>query len=258
VRWFKFDYPIGPYTAELAPKYAADMEFLSGLLRAQIGGLRHPVATSWLVLMWTLFTVPSGYAAIEVLVLDRDENPVGDVAVYVKPAGAGSLPATTGLTAVMDQVDTRFVPHLLVVQTGTTVAFPNSDIIAHHVYSFSRPNQFKLALYKSGNHPTVTFDEAGVVSLGCNIHDNMLGYILVVDTPWHGKTDDQGRALIATGLSGEVEVSIWNPRIRDGSMTLVQSAMVYQSTDLRLNFQMTRKLRAPHNASSTSIPWTDY
>ena len=81
-----------------------------------------------------------------VTVLDREGQPVADVAVFIETPGSGETKAPTGTSAVMDQVDQRFVPHVLVVQTGTEVEFPNSDTVAHHVYSFSHPNHFKLPI----------------------------------------------------------------------------------------------------------------
>ena len=107
---------------------------------------------------------------LEVTVLDVDGQPVPDVVIYVESASSEER-SQLAATAVMDQVDTRFVPHVLVVQSGTSVEFPNSDIIAHHVYSFSTPNQFVLPLYKGDLHPPVRFEHAGVVTVGCNIHD---------------------------------------------------------------------------------------
>ena len=92
--------------------------------------------------------------SIDITVIDRDGNPVPDVAVYVMPENTGQR-AKPG-TAVMDQRDTQFVPHMLVVQTGTAVEFPNSDVVAHHVYSFSKPNDFALPLYKGDPHRPVT------------------------------------------------------------------------------------------------------
>ena len=83
-------------------------------------------------------------AVIDVQVLDRNGKPVSGIAVYVLPSGEPGDSASPGTSAVMDQVDVRFVPHLLVIQTGTSVSFPNTDTIAHHVYSFSNPNQFML------------------------------------------------------------------------------------------------------------------
>ena len=76
---------------------------------------------------------------------------------------------------VIDQRDKVFVPVVTVIQTGTEVSFPNSDSVSHHVYSFAQPNTFELPLYKGKRSPTVQFDHAGVVTLGCNIHDSMVG-----------------------------------------------------------------------------------
>ncbi len=64
--------------------------------------------------------------------------------------------------------------------------------MSHHVYSFSEAKTFELALYKGNAHPPLVFDRPGVVVLGCNIHDSMLGYILVVDTPHFASTDAAG------------------------------------------------------------------
>ena len=81
---------------------------------------------------------------VDVVVLDKDGQPVSDVAVYAtRTDGRKQIDSRAG-SAVMDQVDRQFVPHLLVVQTGTSVEFPNSDTVAHHVYSFSHPNKFTL------------------------------------------------------------------------------------------------------------------
>src|SRR5438132_7382630 len=89
----------------------------------------------------------------------------------------------------MDQVDRAFAPDLLVVPIGSTVEFPNSDSVSHQIYSFSQPKRFKLPLYHGKPYPPVQFDQAGVVTLGCNIHDDMLAYLLVTDAPWFGRTE---------------------------------------------------------------------
>src|SRR5581483_347477 len=108
------------------------------------------------------------------------------------PTETRRLPAPQ--PAVMDQQNRRFVPAILPVQTGAQVSFPNTDSISHHVYSFSPAKRFELYLPKGEHGSQVTFDRPGVVALGCNIHDWMLAYILVVDTPWFTQTDRNGRA----------------------------------------------------------------
>ena len=141
----------------------------------------------------TVLSSPASADSVVVTVLDRDGKPVPGVAVFLESPELAARPVLQP-SAVMDQHDKRFVPHLLVVQAGTSVEFPNSDTIAHHVYSFSYPNEFKLPIYKGDAYPPISFADSGVVILGCNVHDNMLGYILVVDTPVFAKTDAEGHA----------------------------------------------------------------
>ena len=106
----------------------------------------------------------------------------------------------------MDQKNRTFVPHVLAVQTGTAVRFPNSDDIRHQVYSFSSAKTFQLPLYKGTPASPVWFDKAGVVSLGCNIHDHMIAYIYVVDSPWFAKANADGLARIENVPGGEYEL----------------------------------------------------
>ena len=205
-----------------------------------------------------LSIVSTGAAAaggIRVTVLDREGQPVPDVAVYVQGAEPNHAPA--GTSAIMDQVDQRFIPHLLVVQSGTSVEFPNSDTVAHHVYSFSHPNHFKLPIYKGHAHSPVTFDESGLVVLGCNIHDHMLAYILVVDTPVLATTDDDGVAMLDAQHGDGATVTIWNPRIRDEAEKLTVSieAGDHEKT---VAFNLMKPLRAPHHDHSKALSWSDY
>lgn len=202
-------------------------------------------------------TNEAGASSVEVSVVDRDATPVAGVAVYWRLPDGKRQVASSGATAVMDQVDTRFVPHVLIVQTGTSVQFPNSDTVAHHVYSFSHPNQFKLPIYKGDAHPPVTFHESGVVILGCNIHDNMLGYILVVDTPAFGITDEYGKVQLKTGDSAG-ELVIWSPRIRDGEEALVKALVPTGNAAQQVDFRLGKALRPPYDKSTEALAWTDY
>ena len=145
------------------------------------------------------------------------------------------------------------------VQTNTEVGFPNSDDVNHHVYSFSNPNQFELPLYKGKLHPPVRFESAGLVILGCNIHDHMLGYILVVDTPYFGKTDDDGGVFIPGVLPGTYDVVLWSSRFREVSKTVRQVVSVSDETSVQdIAFKLSDKLRHPRETRSSSLQWTDY
>ncbi len=193
-------------------------------------------------------------AVIDVQVLDRNGKPVSGVAVYVLPSGEPGDSASPGTSAVMDQVDVRFVPHLLVIQTGTSVSFPNTDTIAHHVYSFSNPNQFMLPIYKGNLHPPVTFEHSGVVTLGCNIHDNMLGYVLIVDTDAFRKTNSAGKATLPMEKDGEYEVVIWSPRLRDAGDSLSQSVIISDTESQIVRFDLAKRLRPVHDDESQTLP----
>lgn len=196
--------------------------------------------------------------AIEVRVLGPDGSPVRDVVVFVEGADADSNPAAVE-AAVMDQVDKQFLPHILVVRKGTPVTFPNSDPVAHHVYSFSRPNAFTLPLYKGNPHDPITFEHDGVVTLGCNIHDNMLGYIVVVDSDAFGLTDESGSVTLVSGGAGEgLRVRIWSPRIRDEETALVSPLGAGSSKAAPVVFRLSKRLRPAHGVSGSSVEWSDY
>lgn len=195
--------------------------------------------------------------AVTVTVTDRDGRPVPDVAVFLESDGTGPVNAPVGTSAVMDQVDRRFVPHILVVQTGTRVEFPNSDTVAHHVYSFSHPNHFKLPIYKGHAHPPVGFDESGIVVLGCNIHDNMLAYIVVVDTPVFAKTDGDGVAVLDAASAAAAKVSIWSPRFRDDPENLSVS-IADATAGNAVAFRLHKALRPPHEDESEVLSWSEY
>jgi plastocyanin len=194
-------------------------------------------------------------AEIEVTVLDRDGNPVSDVAVYVDGGVADQSSIASG-NAVMDQIDTQFDPHILIIQTGTSVDFPNSDFVAHHVYSFSSPNNFTLPLYKGDLHPPVKFEHSGVVTLGCNIHDHMLAYILIVDSQVFSTTDKDGNAYLDVNNPDGQAVQIWSPRIHPNDVGTTQTLAV--DGPLEMTFFLTEKLRARHDAGSNALAWKKY
>ncbi len=213
-----------------------------------------------LVLFWCAIVGSDARAStLKVTVVDHDKQPIADVAVFVKTVGVASSNLISDETkATVDQIDKRFVPSLLVIQTGTLVEFPNSDTVAHHVYSFSHPNEFKLPLYKGHAHPPVTFLESGIVSLGCNVHDNMLGYIFVVDTPYFAKTDSNGVATIDVDDTTLSSVSVWSPRFRDSPASFEMPLNDDSSGDQQVEFQIDKPLRPPLDQLSNVLSWSDY
>lgn len=152
-------------------------------------------------------------ATLTVDIRDGRGAPIADAVLYAVPKGREVPPARK--TAVMDQKNRMFIPHVLAIQTGTAVAFPNSDDIRHQVYSFSSAKTFQLPLYAGTPANPVVFDTAGVVTLGCNIHDRMSAYIVIVDTP-HFATAGANGSVELTGLpAGTYTVHAWYPRMRE-------------------------------------------
>jgi len=153
----------------------------------------------------------AGAATLTVDVRDARGAAVPDAVVYAVPEGRDVPP--TKKTAVMDQKNRTFVPHVLPIQTGTAVRFPNSDDIRHQVYSFSSAKAFQIPLYKGTPANPVVFDRAGVVTLGCSIHDRMSAYIVIVDTPHFATTTKKGRAQIPSVGAGKYSLRVWYPEM---------------------------------------------
>jgi plastocyanin len=154
-------------------------------------------------------------AAPQNLTVSIDGRPAVGVAVSVLVRGARAT-AQAGARADMGQRDKAFSPTLLVVQTGTAVHFPNFDTVRHHVYSFSPTRTFEIKLYAGTPAAPITFDKAGTATLGCNIHDRMLGYIHVVNTPHFGVTDAQGQLTVDLP-PGDHWARVWAPAMGETS-----------------------------------------
>ena len=154
-----------------------------------------------------LATVPGHAATVEVAVQDARGIAIEDAVVWLVPK-AGTAPVRRRDSAV-EQKDKAFIPLVTVVQTGTPVHFPNRDPIRHHVYSFSPPKTFEIKLYAGTPVAPIVFDKPGEVVLGCNIHDHMLAYVYVVDSPWFAKSGKDGQARIEAG-GGEYDLHLWH------------------------------------------------
>lgn len=165
------------------------------------------VARSTLVL--ALLASDAGAAAVNAMVTDTTGAAVPEAVIYALPA-SGKLPSAAARPAVMDQINKEFVPFVIPVQLGAPVTFPNKDNIRHHVYSFSPAKTFDLKLYSGKPANPVVFDKPGPVALGCNIHDWMVGFVYVVESPWFAKTAKTGAARLDLS-DGEYDLKVWHP-----------------------------------------------
>jgi hypothetical protein len=114
---------------------------------------------------------------------------------------------------VVDQVDKEFTPKVTAILVGTPVTFPNNDNVRHQVYSFSPAKRFELPLYAGVPAQPIVFDKPGVVILGCNIHDWMVGYVYVSESPYFAKTDKDGKATLADLPPREYFVRVWHAQL---------------------------------------------
>src|SRR5215831_21277406 len=149
-------------------------------------------------------------AEIAARVTDDQGRPVEDAVVVAVPSDSTHLPVRPH-EAMVDQVNQEFVPKVTAVVVGTPVRFPNHDNIRHQVYSFSPAKRFELPLYAGVPAEAVLFDKPGVVILGCNIHDWMIGYVYVSESPYFAKTGKDGTAVIAELPQRGYTVRVWHP-----------------------------------------------
>lgn len=151
---------------------------------------------------------------LTVSVRDMTGRPVRDAVVTVRPdAGVPRGPIRFAWPLRIAQRDVQFQPYVLIAPVGATVSFPNLDRVRHHVYSFSRGNRFEIELFGQDQTRTHAFTTVGTAALGCNIHDQMLAYVRVVDTPWAGKTGATGDVTIAGVPAGPARMVVWHPRL---------------------------------------------
>jgi plastocyanin len=129
-------------------------------------------------------------------------------------------PSPSPVKSVVDQVDLAFVPDVSIIPVGSSVSFPNSDHVSHQVYSFSPTRRFQLPLYRGQQYPPVVFDQPGIVTLGCNIHDNMLAYVVVTDAPFFGRTDARGEWTVRNAPPNGYRIKLWHPQLREPTKML--------------------------------------
>ena len=150
-------------------------------------------------------------AAVDVTVLDAKGAGVPDAVVSLLRTDAPTAPVASGRVEIAQQ-DQEFLPYVTVVPVGTEVEFPNRHDIQHHIYSLSKAKRFEKPLYAPGAHESIVFDQPGVVTLGCNIHDWMVAYVVVVPTPHHAKTDAGGASRVEVP-PGRYRLEVWHPRL---------------------------------------------
>ncbi len=204
----------------------------------------HVIAASLLTALSTI----GAAAPIELSFSEPQGSPVAGAILTLRSTD-GTNPTRKAVKAVMDQKNRAFMPHVVIVPVGSTVEFPNSDNISHQVYSFSPAKKFQLPLYRGNVNPPIVFDKPGVVTLGCNIHDKMRGYVFVTESPYFGRTDVLGKWRSEENLpAGSYTVEFWHPLARDTKLIHEQVIRIEPGSQLQqisLKSILPVKLREP-------------
>lgn len=182
-----------------------------------------------LLLLLLILSAPAQAWAGDLAVTVRDTagKPVPNAVVTVYPAnGAPKGPIKFAWPLTVAQQNIQFDPFVLVAPVGASVSFPNRDKVQHHVYSFSAGNKFELKLFGKDESRSVTFKAVGVAAIGCNIHDAMVGFVKVVDTPFAIKTGADGVATIRGIPAGPSTVKIWHPYLRAPKNELTRTSTI--------------------------------
>jgi hypothetical protein len=197
----------------------------------------------WL-LACALWVVQFAHAdQLRAVVRDASGKPLPNTVVVAVPIDRALPPLRPGME-IVDQIDKEFVPYVKVVRAGSSVLFPNKDNVRHHVYSFSPAKKFELPLYRGTPAQPQLFETPGIVKLGCNIHDWMIGYVYVAESPYFGKTLKEG--VVDLELApGRYRVRAWHPRMSEAEAQTVKEVQVDGGGNVEWRLRLDPEFRPP-------------
>src|SRR6266852_5070769 len=187
----------------------------------------------------------------------KESVDVSNIVIWLTPLapGAGAIPAPpSGHSApLIAQINKSFNPHVIVIQVGTPVQFPNKDPFLHNVFSLFDGKRFDLGFYEAGSSKTVHFDRAGVSFLFCNIHPEMSGAVVAVDTPYFGMSDRNGRVTIPGVPDGHYQLNVWYERsLPDELKKLSRTISISETT------RSVESVEIPENSNFTLVHKNKY
>jgi plastocyanin len=176
------------------------------------------IRTAVVFLLFSLGCSPALAAAaggsVRVEIKDPKGAPVADAIASLVPLDSAPALVPPAEPAVIVQNHEEFQPYVTPVIVGTRVSFPNRDAVAHHVFSISPAKRFDIPRYRGEPTDTILFDQPGIVSLGCNLHDWMSAYVIVLATPYFAKSADDGLVPLAGLPAGRYRLDVWHPRVK--------------------------------------------
>ncbi len=177
-------------------------------------------------------------SSLAVTVKGPKGEPIPDTVVSLVRLDAPTVASASDVSVVIAQEDKEYDPYVTPILVGTEVVFPNRDNIQHHLYSLSKPKRFEKPLYASGAEESIVFDVPGVVTLGCNIHDWMVAYVVVLTTPWFAKTGPEGTAQLTDFPPGRYRLEAWHPRL---AKSATEEITVTEGANAAREFSLTLK-----------------
>ena len=200
--------------------------------------------TSYAIVLALLFCAADASARQSISVVDVDGKLLSNIIIELQGVNVSpskeSQEELRSQTSSIEQRDQQFVPHISIIRAGTELVFPNTDTVGHHVYSFSPAKTFEVTLEQQVTSKPILFDTAGIVELGCNIHDWMLAYVYVSDADFFAQTDESGRAVFELE-SGTYNVSLWHPRLTQTDMAKTTSVII-ESGEQELTIRLSEPL----------------
>jgi plastocyanin len=199
------------------------------------------LALALLVSALTAATPPAD-TDVRAVVKNAKGEAVPDAVISLYALDGAALPPPSTEPVEIVQKDQEYTPYVTVVRVGTQVVFPNEDTIQHHIYSLSKAKRFEKPLYAPGAREAVLFDQPGIVTLGCNIHDWMVAYVVVLPTPYFAKTDASGTARVSVP-AGHYRIEVWHPRLPAPDVREAKIGPGAAPLDVALKLKPDRRIR---------------
>lgn len=184
---------------------ASDPKFLC--LRQILSIPRERSRGALIAALLALTGLTPAFAAVQVV--DQSGQPVAN-ALVIDLESAEIAPGRQD-SATIYQRDQEFEPRFSAIARGTAVEFPNQDRSRHHVYSFSPARTFEIQLYRGIPSEPIVFDRPGLVTLGCNLHDWMIGYVYIAEHSRFAMTSEAGLAELPGADSGDALLDVRHP-----------------------------------------------
>jgi len=193
---------------------------------------------------------------IQITVRSPDTSVIKNIVVYLTPETPLKNKKSVAKSLIINQKNKKFVPYIEVLQKGQKLSFHNSDDITHHIYSVSGQNRFSFKIKGNNEKESPILDHVGEVAMGCNIHDWMSGYVLVVDTPYFTKTNTLGIAGFNNIPSGKYRLTIWHPQLALNNNRIEQTINIAEQSQWTINLPIAL-LPIPKQASQDEFDFLE-